>query len=411
MCNLKCEHCCKGESENVAMSDEVMDALLDNVYFIDEISVSGGEPIMYTERIRTLLDKCKDRNIKVNYFNVITNCTIRSDEFVSVFNDWIDYCTFGNENIVTISTDKFHKEYINNHLKNVDIESNIQWYRERLKPCNIMINNNNKYLDYNLEIFDEGRVNNWTESQKKEYTVVKKINTRKNNGMKLGFKEKCCGDENICKYGCVYNCIRDHLYLNVYGQLFPDTFTSFESQMLYKDICICNILDESIYDAVKKWNDELKKITENEDSQLVIRDRTFDILPLKIKNEIIYAELQSKAGNFDGAAVSLDKVGVYVSFIIKERNKYVDVWNDIYEYDRELHKDILTTVKAEKPDKYESLMVLFTSDTMLNNAVRTIRDMKNILDIRKEKNQPGTLEHNPDMDRQSCLLDMVNMIL
>lgn len=31
--------------------------------------------------------------------------------------------------------------------------------------------------------------------------------------------------------------------------------------------------------------------------------------------------------------------------------------------------------------------------------------------IVREINQPGTLEHNPDMDGQTCLLDMVNMIL
>ena len=53
-CNLKCKHCMKGESENVAMSDEVMDALLDNVHFIDDLIIGGGEPLLYIERLETL---------------------------------------------------------------------------------------------------------------------------------------------------------------------------------------------------------------------------------------------------------------------------------------------------------------------------------------------------------------------
>ena len=114
-CNLKCRHCCKGESENIAMSDEVMDALLDNVYFIDELFITGGEPILYTERLETLLRKCKDKKIKVNYIIVISNCTIKSEEFVRVFNEWSAYTTFRN-NKLSVSNDIFHEEYLKEHL-------------------------------------------------------------------------------------------------------------------------------------------------------------------------------------------------------------------------------------------------------------------------------------------------------
>ena len=93
------------------MSDEVMDALLDNVHFIDELFITGGEPILYTERLETLLRKCKDKKIKVNYIIVISNCTIKSEEFVRVFNEWSAYTTFRN-NKLSVSNDIFHEEYL-----------------------------------------------------------------------------------------------------------------------------------------------------------------------------------------------------------------------------------------------------------------------------------------------------------
>lgn len=161
MCNLKCIHCCKGEPEDAKMSDKVMDALLDNVHFIDEITITGGEPMLYTERIETLLDKCKKRNIKVNYFNVITNCTIKSEKFVRVFNAWHDYCTFGNDNELTISTDKYHKSYRGNFGEaEKEIEKIKLFTSLCVKERNKIIEKVNNAIDLyekNNDIMDKGQ--------------------------------------------------------------------------------------------------------------------------------------------------------------------------------------------------------------------------------------------------------------
>ena len=63
----------KGKSQDVAMSDEVMDALLDNVYFIDEFNFSGGEPLLYVERMETLIKKVQRKEkVKVSYITVVS---------------------------------------------------------------------------------------------------------------------------------------------------------------------------------------------------------------------------------------------------------------------------------------------------------------------------------------------------
>ncbi len=291
-CNLACEHCCKGESQNVRMSDEVMDALLDNVFFIDEITITGGEPLLYIERMRTLLNKCKARNIKVNYFNVISNCTIRSEEMVSLLNDWIDYCTFGDKNELTISTDKYHELYLHGGIFNgkiydakasfsTNVKANVEWYRKHLKPCVIQFNGSYN-LDYSISIFNEGRVREWSKDRKKHYALIQECSRVKTLDMQIPVNELCEGETNVCGYGCVHNCVRNIIYLNPYGKLFTDSFSSFELQDTCEDVCVGSILEDSIYNLIKKWNEEVKKSKEVH-SQIKIKNEVFDMLIERFK--------------------------------------------------------------------------------------------------------------------------------
>ena len=213
-CNLKCKHCMKGESENVAMSDEVMDALLDNVHFIDDLIIGGGEPLLYIERLETLLKKCKEKNVKVNYITVVSNCTIKSEEFVRVFNEWGEYSTF-KKNLVSVSDDIFHKEYTEKYLPNLDLEGNIEWYRDNLKYCEVQ-NKNDPELNLKIRILDEGNVNSWTQEEKDKFLKIVKINKEKNKSFLTPIKAICKGKENACGYGCVKNCISRNIVVNVY---------------------------------------------------------------------------------------------------------------------------------------------------------------------------------------------------
>ena len=58
-CNQKCSHCLRGPSENVDLSEEVIDSLFDNnnIYLIENLYLSGGEPTMNGKALVYLVDK------------------------------------------------------------------------------------------------------------------------------------------------------------------------------------------------------------------------------------------------------------------------------------------------------------------------------------------------------------------
>lgn len=399
MCNLKCEHCCKGDPENIQISDEVIDVLLDNVHFIDEITITGGEPMLYIERMRTLLNKCKNRNIKVNYFNVITNCTIKSDDFVELFNDWIDYCTFGNENKLTISTDKYHKEYISKYLRDCDIEENIEWYKAKLKECKFLPSTEQS-IDNDILIFNEGRVRNWTEERKNKYIQIKECKRKKTRSSELRLKKVCEGEENICKYGCVYNCIRDVMYLNPYGDMFYDTFVSYKLQKQCEDICIGNICSSSIYDIVTRWNKDIKSVGERE-AHTTLKDERFGELIDRTKESIYAAEEFAKNGLFDKAKEELDKITLYKGIINTGRNEFVDNINSILEILEE--DETLNNELKEKHEKeYKDFLLAYNTANItyksIENISKQMKDMYKNLENRKSSNKPGSLFVDPDID-------------
>lgn len=88
-CNLSCSCCYLGKSQDVVMSEEVMDAFLDNVHYVEELMLFGGEPSLYVEQAELFLQKLKERKMPLNYISVNTNGILRSEKFAKVFNDYI----------------------------------------------------------------------------------------------------------------------------------------------------------------------------------------------------------------------------------------------------------------------------------------------------------------------------------
>lgn len=146
----------------------------------------------------------------------------------------------------------------------------------------------------------------------------------------MPIREVCEGEENLCKYGCVYNCIRDTIYLNPYGNLFVDTFVSYDLQDNCKEICVGNICKESIYDIVTQWNECIKDIDDYE-AQTTLKDERFGELINRTKESVYAAENLSKNGLFDKAKDELDKIIFYKGIINNGRNEFVDNLNSILE--------------------------------------------------------------------------------
>ena len=87
MCNLECEHCLRGNREDLYMSDETITNALKNIKKIGTLLITGGEPLLALRQIRTIIQMIKDNNIKVDKIILITNSTILNKEILSTLKE------------------------------------------------------------------------------------------------------------------------------------------------------------------------------------------------------------------------------------------------------------------------------------------------------------------------------------
>lgn len=147
-CNRNCIHCMNGESEDQSISNETIDALLDQTSYIWNLYIGGGEPLLALDRIGYLLDGIKKRGITVEKLRVVTNGTIRSEEYCTLFQEFREY-TVRNAKTM-ISNDPFHNQ----------IQSSItaDYYKDR--DCNPELTGNNYVMHVG------NAIKHWDEIQK-----------------------------------------------------------------------------------------------------------------------------------------------------------------------------------------------------------------------------------------------------
>ena len=141
-CNLRCEHCCRGEAQNIDISKEVIDAILDNCDSIGRIDITGGEPLLAIDKIEYLIDQIIERNIPVNAIGCVTNGTVYDERILDV---WDRFLKSGDTKIVgfACSTDVYH-----NHSNNIFMK-----YKDEIsrRGLHILTSPN---LDYGTETED-----------------------------------------------------------------------------------------------------------------------------------------------------------------------------------------------------------------------------------------------------------------
>lgn len=75
-CNLKCQHCFRGNAENIDMSKEIIDRVIPQISSVMHINLTGGEPFLAPDMIDYLADKLIENKVKFTSFGVVTNGTI-----------------------------------------------------------------------------------------------------------------------------------------------------------------------------------------------------------------------------------------------------------------------------------------------------------------------------------------------
>lgn len=115
-CNLDCAHCLCGDAKNECITKEVVESAFKGIKRIDELYLTGGEPLLKPEIIRMVIDECKKQNVEVQCISITTNGTIFTDEVKKT----LLYIFNGVDADLIVSKDKFHKQSICKKLSNFD---------------------------------------------------------------------------------------------------------------------------------------------------------------------------------------------------------------------------------------------------------------------------------------------------
>ena len=107
-CNMKCSHCLRGESQRLHLQRQVLEAVLDQVEYVQSITFTGGEPTLVPERIEWFVKGVRQRDVRVGGFYVATNGKAVPLRFVQALIDLYDWCEEPDQCYVVKSHTQFH---------------------------------------------------------------------------------------------------------------------------------------------------------------------------------------------------------------------------------------------------------------------------------------------------------------
>lgn len=102
-CNMFCEHCLRGEAQNVDI-----DSLFDQVEHIGNVTFTGGEPSLNVPALNYFLEQAKLRRVSISNFYIATNGKAIEIDFVIFLLKMFAYCDEKEFSSVDISNDIFH---------------------------------------------------------------------------------------------------------------------------------------------------------------------------------------------------------------------------------------------------------------------------------------------------------------
>lgn len=134
-CNLRCQHCMRGDYNNQVMSEEVINATLDQISSVGCLSICGGEPLLAVDIIDKIFKKIIENRIIVDEINITTNGTIYSDNFISMvsyMDEYIHRYVKNNNSLVhiAISNDIYHTQEMERLNLTKSYLENIKKYME-----------------------------------------------------------------------------------------------------------------------------------------------------------------------------------------------------------------------------------------------------------------------------------------
>ncbi len=115
-CTMKCNHCLRGDSQNISLNVNDINELFTNNEFqitnINNVIITGGEPTLNYIVILQIIKQIISKNIIIENFNLQTNGSIYNQQLIDGLNEFYNYLKLHNEkpNLHLIcSQDQFHR--------------------------------------------------------------------------------------------------------------------------------------------------------------------------------------------------------------------------------------------------------------------------------------------------------------
>ena len=105
-CNLDCAHCCRGDATTEYMDPNTIRNIFENIGSINELVISGGEPLVALRQLRTIANCINYYDVNVDNILIISNGTILNERIINSLNDLKSLC---NDFEILVSNDKFHQ--------------------------------------------------------------------------------------------------------------------------------------------------------------------------------------------------------------------------------------------------------------------------------------------------------------
>lgn len=251
-CNMKCAHCCRGESRDVDLRKEDVDALLNQTQMIYHVDLYGGEPLLNLDIMRYIVDGLFKRKIPVLEFGITTNGLIYSEEVIETIKRYAELvkisreCFFPNEKkvlsqsvVLGISIDPYH-------TNQDEVLRNKQAYKEKLNGRASVISLSGGAIPNNT---GRGRhLKQTVPNRDLQYAINRRI--------------EILDDEHkpICPYFMTYKLLFEgqtiiccNVLLSANGKLYPAEFAYNEYEFLDSNLCICKASND-IYQSIIEYN-------------------------------------------------------------------------------------------------------------------------------------------------------------
>lgn len=110
-CNMACAHCLRGDTQDLDIQPAFIDALLENVKEIYNVTFTGGEPALNPGALEYFLSRCQALGVLVHGFYIVTNGKVVPERFLAAVDALDVYamaCMFKPKDIPIQGDDAIH---------------------------------------------------------------------------------------------------------------------------------------------------------------------------------------------------------------------------------------------------------------------------------------------------------------